>query len=72
MKSMGVVCWVSSVLLVVGGVNWGLIGVFHYNLVSHIFGEGSSVTRIVYGLVGLAALYTIWMLAVHCKDCKKD
>lgn len=44
-------------LLVVGGFNWGLIGVFNFNLVDSIFGVESAISRIIYALVGIAALY---------------
>ena len=56
MKTLDVVVWI---LLVVGGLNWGLVGVFDFNLVSAIFGEMTILTRIIYILVGLAALYDI-------------
>jgi uncharacterized membrane protein YuzA (DUF378 family) len=46
-----------AVLLVVGGLNWGLVGLFGFDLVATIFGEMSSLSRIVYILVGLSALY---------------
>lgn len=44
-------------LLVVGGVNWGMIGAFDFNLVSYIFGNMTVITRAVYVLVGLSGLY---------------
>lgn len=47
----------SAVLLVVGGINWGLVGLAKFDLVATIFGEMSGLSRIVYALVGLAALY---------------
>ena len=46
-----------AVLLVVGGLNWGLVGLFEFDLVATLMGEMSAVSRLVYGLVGLAALY---------------
>jgi uncharacterized protein len=48
-------------LLVVGGLNWGLVGAFEFNLVDTIFGEGSALSRVVYVLVGLAALYGLYV-----------
>jgi uncharacterized membrane protein YuzA (DUF378 family) len=45
------------ILLVVGGLNWGLVGFFGFDLVAAIFGEMSVLSRIVYSLVGLSALY---------------
>jgi uncharacterized membrane protein YuzA (DUF378 family) len=47
------------ILVIVGGVNWGLIGVADFDLVAAIFGEGSVMARAVYTLVGLSALYQI-------------
>lgn len=55
--------WVAMVLMIVGGLNWGLIGAFDFNLVSALFGEQSALTRLVYVLVGLASLYGIYTLA---------
>ncbi len=46
-----------AVLLVVGGLNWGLVGLFKLDLVAAIFGPMSFLSSIVYGLVGLAAIY---------------
>jgi uncharacterized membrane protein YuzA (DUF378 family) len=54
MKSLDVV---AAVLLVVGGLNWGVVGVTGSDLVGALFGELSPVSRAVYILVGLAALY---------------
>jgi uncharacterized membrane protein YuzA (DUF378 family) len=48
---------VATVLLVVGGLNWGLVGLFHFDLVAALFGDMSLLSRIVYSLVGLAAIY---------------
>jgi uncharacterized membrane protein YuzA (DUF378 family) len=56
MKSLGLV---ASVLLVIGGLNWGLVGLFNVDLVAAIFGAGSLLSRLVYIIVGLAAVYTI-------------
>ncbi len=50
-------------LVVVGGLNWGLVGFFDYNLVDKVFGVGSGASRVVYALVGLAALYMVFLLA---------
>lgn len=55
--------WVAMVLLIIGGVNWGLIGLFGFDLVAALFGVMSPVSRIVYTLVGLAALYSLYTTA---------
>lgn len=54
MRTMDVI---AAVLLVIGGLNWGLVGFFHFDLVSAIFGEMTPLSRIIYSLVGLAAIY---------------
>lgn len=54
------------VLIVIGAINWGLIGFFSYNLVAAIFGTSSAgiaMQRIIYALVGLAGLYGISVLS---------
>jgi uncharacterized membrane protein YuzA (DUF378 family) len=56
LKSIDLVIWT---LLVIGGLNWGLVGLFNFDLVATIFGPGSLLTRVVYGLVGFSALYDI-------------
>lgn len=47
----------AAILLIVGGLNWGLVGIFNFDLVAAIFGNGAALARIVYALVGVAALY---------------
>lgn len=56
MKAVDIVIWV---LLAIGGLNWGLVGFFRFDLVAAIFGEMSLLSRIVYALVGIAAVYDI-------------
>jgi uncharacterized protein len=60
MKKFNTLDWLAVVVLVIGGVNWGMIGVFDINLVSALFGEMTVLTRIVYVLVGLSALYVLF------------
>jgi hypothetical protein len=43
--------------VIVGGLNWGLVGIFKFDLVAAIFGEMEIISRIVYTLVGLSAIY---------------
>jgi len=52
--------WAAMVLLIVGGLNWGMIGLFNFDLVAAMFGTQSPFSRIVYVLVGLSALYSIY------------
>lgn len=44
-------------LVIIGAINWGLIGLFRFDLVSFLFGDMSWLTRIVYGIVGISGLY---------------
>ena len=59
----------AAVLLIVGGLNWGLVAIGEFDLVAAVFGldfgETNAATRIVYGLVGLAAVYAIGALALR-------
>lgn len=54
--------WVVWILLFVGGLNWGLVGAFDFNLVDAIFGVGSAIGRIIYVLVGLAAIWSLFSM----------
>jgi uncharacterized protein len=55
--------WIALILLIVGGLNWGLVGIFNWNLVDAIFGVGGIIGTIIYILVAISALYTIYFLA---------
>lgn len=65
MNTLHMIAWI---LLIVGGINWGLVGALDFNLVDTIFGAGSVLSRIIYILVGLSALVGIW----HCCCCKDN
>lgn len=47
---------------IIGAINWGLIGFFGFNLVATIFGDGSALSRIIYGIVGIAGLINLGLL----------
>lgn len=57
---MGTLDWIALVLVIIGGLNWGLVGLFNWNLVEAILGV-NVVANIVYVLVGLSALWMIYM-----------
>lgn len=61
MKALHIICWI---LLVIGGLNWGLIGIANINVVAYL---GETLARIIYILVGLSAIVSIF---THKKDCK--
>jgi hypothetical protein len=60
--------WLVLILVIIGGLNWGLVGLFKFDLVAAIFGEMSTVSRIVYTVVGLAS---ICMLGISGKLARK-
>ena len=59
-KAMSTIGWIAFTLLVIGGINWGLVGLFGFDLVAALFGEMSPLSRIIYTLVGLSALYCLF------------
>ena len=56
MFKLNIVMWVALMLLVVGGLNWGLVGLFRFDLIARIFGEMSIFTRFLYIAVALSAV----------------
>ena len=60
MKKLNALDCLTLILVIVGGLNWGLVGIFKFDLVAAIFGDMSAVSRIVYTLVGLSAVYLIF------------
>ena len=56
---------IAYVLVVMGAILWGIVGIFNYNLVSAIFGDGTVLSRILYSLVGIAG---IGLLAIPNQD----
>lgn len=58
---------VTFTLLAVGGLNWGLVGLFNYNLVESLLGSYGGVVQLVYVLVGAAAVVEV---VTHPKNCK--
>ena len=57
MNKLSALDWVALVLVLVGALNWGLVGFFSFDLVKTLFGDMSTLSRIVYALVGLSAVY---------------
>lgn len=50
---------IALTLVIIGAINWGLIGFFQFDLVATLFGDMSMLSRIIYGIVGIAGLYCI-------------
>ena len=64
--SMKVLHYIAIILVVVGALNWGLVGLFNFNLVMALFGSMPSLEKLVYILVGLSG---VWILVTHKGDC---
>lgn len=61
--------WVALVLVIIGALNWGLVGVFSINLVALLFGEATLVSRLIYILVGLAG---VWLIFAASREFKRS
>ena len=62
METLQKVC---LVVTIIGAINWGLIGLFDFDLVAYLFGEMSMFTRVIYTLVGITGLVNIGILFNH-------
>lgn len=60
--------WVMLILLAIGGLNWGLVGLFKFDLVAAIFGEATFLSNMIYILVGISSLYLIKILVTDNKE----
>lgn len=60
---------ITFILIVVGALNWGLVGAFEFNLVTKILGSWPMLEKLVYILVGLAAVYELVTHKTSCKAC---
>jgi len=63
MKKLNAWDWLALILVIIGGLNWGLVGLFNFNLVAAIFGAMSWLESLVYILVALGAIYLIFASA---------
>jgi uncharacterized membrane protein YuzA (DUF378 family) len=61
---LSVLDWISVIIMIIGGLNWGCVGLFNFNVLTAIFGDGD-FTRFLYVIVGLAALWSIIGLSAH-------
>ena len=57
MQKLNAIGLIALVLVIIGGLNWGLVGFFSFDLVAALFGNASMLSNIVYDLVGISALY---------------
>ena len=68
---MNILRYVAYTLTLIGALNWGLIGLFGFDLVASIFGEMTLVTRILYTLVGISAIITA-LTVHHCDSIRAN
>lgn len=66
MQNLSTLGWIAVIIVVVGGLNWGLVGLLNVDLVAAIFGAMSLLSRLIYVIVGLSAIYVL-ILAVKAK-----
>lgn len=59
MKNLSFIDWTTLIILSIGGLNWGMVALFNIDLVSTLFGELTVLSRLVYGLVGVSAIYLL-------------
>lgn len=69
MRGLNGLDWTALILVIIGGINWLLVGLFNWNLVGAIFGgDISGFSRVIYTIVGLAALYLIFVVGSFRKE----
>lgn len=61
---MKIIDTIALILIIIGALNWGLVGLFNFNLVDTLFGAMSVISRIIYTLVGISGLWGIKLLFV--------
>lgn len=71
MRRLGTLDWTALILLIIGGLNWGLIGLFNFDVVGALLGRMSLLTRAVYILVGLSAAYVAAIAAVSGETTRR-
>lgn len=67
MNAVRAIYWIALVILIIGGLNWGLVGLFDYDLIAVLFGDQSVLSRIIYDLVGASAIYVAIVAAMVTK-----
>lgn len=63
MKKMSILDYIAIILVIIGGLNWGLVGILNFDLVAAVLGHMSPLARVVYSLVGVSAVYVLLILA---------
>ena len=71
LKQACLICKIVGTLAIIGALNWGLVGIFNVNVVERVFGEMTTITRVIYGLVGLSGIALLVSFFTVCPACKK-
>jgi uncharacterized membrane protein YuzA (DUF378 family) len=67
-KGLHTIGWISTVLVIIGALNWLLVGLLNVDVVASVFGHMSTLSRIVYVLVGIAGLYEIYFARLLARE----
>jgi len=59
MLKLNVIGWITLALVIIGSINWALVGIFDFNFVETIFGEMSPISRLIYIIVGISSIYLL-------------
>lgn len=71
MKKPNIVDWIALILVIIGAINWGLVGIANFNLVEFVFGGLTIISRIIYILVGISGIVLIYTATkCCCSFCK--
>jgi hypothetical protein len=71
LKQACLLCKIVGAIAIIGALNWGLVGIFQFNLVETLFGEMTPITRVIYGLVALSGIALFISYFMVCPACKK-
>lgn len=69
MTFMNIVKWFTYTVVLIGALNWGLIGAFNFDLISFLFGDMTALSRIIYTIVGLCAIGYLILSIGENKEC---
>ena len=65
------ICKIAGALVIIGALNWGLVGAANMNVVEQVFGYGTTITKVIYILVGVSGLAILASCFKICPGCKK-
>ena len=71
LKQSCLVCKLVGAIAIIGALNWGAIALLHVNFVERFFGVETTVTRVIYGAVGVSGLLLLLSYFIICPACKK-